>query len=88
MKNNISEMNPSEISEIIEESLQDMEQILREAQHWTRFEGVTRVISRSSLSGQSLVVITSCNPAAITAPIPSIFHGYPVSFWEAPVVSG
>ena len=66
----------------------DIDQALEKAQHWTQFEGVTEVISRSGLGGQALVVITSCNPAAITAPIPSIFHGYPVCFWEAPTAAG
>lgn len=65
-----------------EESIKDMEQILRQAQNWTKFEGVTKVISKTTHGGQTLVVITSCNPAAITAPIPSTFHGYPVTFWD------
>ncbi len=51
-----------------------------DAQQWTAYEGVRKVVSGDG--GRMIVVITSCNPAAITAPIPSFFHGFPVSFCE------
>jgi hypothetical protein len=53
---------------------------VQEAQQWTAYEGVMSVIAGED--GRVIVVITSCNPAAITAPIPSYFHGIPVTFCE------
>jgi len=51
-----------------------------EAQQWTDYEGVQKVVT--SGNGRAIVVITTCNPAAITAPIPSYYHGFPVTFCE------
>ncbi len=56
----------------------DFETALRYAKLWTSYEGVADVIS----SGEVIIVMTTCNPAAITAPIPSSFRGYPVSYCQ------
>ncbi len=53
---------------------------VQEAQQWTEYEGVSNVAIAAN--GRSIVVYTSCNPAAITAPIPSYFHGFPVIFHQ------
>lgn len=54
---------------------------VHEAQQWTEYEGVSKVVVASN--GRSILVITSCNPAAITAPIPSFYHGFQVQFHQA-----
>ena len=51
-----------------------------EAQQWIQYEGVLKVVPTEN--GRAIVVVTSCNPAAITAPIPSFFLGFPVTFCE------
>ena len=58
----------------------NIELAVLDAQQWTDYEGVQKVVTADN--GRIIVVITSCNPAAITAPIPSYFHGFPVSFCE------
>jgi len=58
----------------------NIELAVLDAQQWTDYEGVQKVVMANS--GRMILVITSCNPAAITAPIPSYFHGFPVSFCE------
>lgn len=58
----------------------NIELAVLDAQQWKDYEGVQKVVTASN--GRMIVVITSCNPAAITAPIPSYFHGFPVSFCE------
>lgn len=58
----------------------NIELAVLDAQQWTEHEGVQKVVTASN--GRMILVITSCNPAAITAPIPSFFHGFPVSFCE------
>ncbi len=58
----------------------NIELAVLDAQQWTDYEGVQKVVTAGN--GRMIVVITTCNPAAITAPIPSYFHGFPVSFCE------
>lgn len=58
----------------------NIELAVLDAQPWTEYEGVQQVVAADN--GRAILVITSCNPAAITAPIPSYFHGFPVSFCE------
>ena len=58
----------------------NIELAVLDAQQWNEYEGVQKVVSGDN--GRMIIVITSCNPAAITAPIPSFFHGFPVSFCE------
>lgn len=62
----------------------NIEQAVLDAQSWLEYEGVQKVVAAGN--GRAILVITSCNPAAITAPIPSYFHGFPVSFCEQCVV--
>ena len=54
---------------------------VHDAQQWTEYEGVSQVMVAAN--GRSILVITSCNPAAITAPIPSFFHGFQVQFHQS-----
>lgn len=58
----------------------NIELAVLDAQQWTDYEGVLEVVTASN--GRSIVVVTTCNPAAITAPIPSYYHGFPVAFCE------
>ena len=58
----------------------NIELAVHDAQQWKAYEGVQKVVT--SNNGRMIIVITTCNPAAITAPIPSYFHGFPVSFCE------
>lgn len=58
----------------------NIELAVHDAQQWKDYEGVQKVVTGDN--GRMIIVITSCNPAAITAPIPSYFHGFPVSFCE------
>lgn len=58
----------------------NIELAVQYAQQWREYEGVMQVVTDDS--HRSIVVLTSCNPAAITAPIPSFYHGFPVAFCE------
>lgn len=58
----------------------NIELAVQYAQQWKEYEGVLQVVTDDH--HLSIVVITSCNPAAITAPIPSFYHGFPVAFCE------
>jgi len=53
---------------------------LEQAQVWLKYEGIIQVRSTHTPNGDTIVVVTNCNPAAITAPVPSYFQGYPVVF--------
>ncbi|HEX4939777.1 MAG TPA: hypothetical protein VFX11_13960 [Candidatus Kapabacteria bacterium] len=54
---------------------------VHDAQQWTEYEGVSKVMVAANR--RSILVVTSCNPAAITAPIPSFFHGFQVQFHQS-----
>jgi hypothetical protein len=60
----------------------DIQRSLRQAQTWLQYEGVVEITSSHTPSGDSIVVLTNCNPAAITAPIPSYFQGFTVIFCQ------
>jgi len=63
----------------------NIELAVQDAQQWKEYEGVQKVVMDDK--GCGIIVITTCNPAAITAPIPSYFHGFPVSFCEMTRIS-
>ena len=58
----------------------NIDMAVQEAQRWTEYEGVLKVVPTEDQ--RAIVVLTSCNPAAITAPIPSFFQGFSVIFCE------
>lgn len=62
------------------DSLQAIQNAVLEAQSWLQYEGVALVTSARSLNNERIVVFTLCNPAAITAPIPSTYHGFSVIY--------
>lgn len=56
---------------------------MEQAQAWLDYEGIVQVRSSHTPNGDVIVVVTNCNPAAVTAPVPSYFLGYPVVFCQA-----
>ncbi|HAG93097.1 MAG: hypothetical protein CMK83_19665 [Pseudomonadales bacterium] len=60
----------------------DLQSALQQAQGWLKYEGIVRVRASRTPNGDALVVVTNCNPAAITAPVPSYFQGFPVIFCQ------
>lgn len=55
---------------------------LQQAQTWLQYEGIIQVQASRTPNGDTIVVLTNCNPAAITAPVPSYFYGFPVIFCQ------
>ncbi|MGC1510513.1 hypothetical protein [Ketobacter nezhaii] len=60
----------------------DIQSAVAAAQAWLAYEGVAHVSSSRTSTGDTIVVLTTCNPAAITAPIPSTFQGFSVIFCQ------
>jgi len=58
----------------------DIQSALEQAQRWLQYEGIVHIQASRTPNGHIIVVLTNCNPAAITAPVPSYFYGFPVSF--------
>lgn len=51
-------------------------------EQWRHYEGIINI---EVLPPTRIILIeTSCNPAAITAPIPSFFEGYQVRYYQRP----
>ncbi|RLU01613.1 hypothetical protein [Ketobacter sp.] len=60
----------------------DIQSALQQAQSWLKYEGIVQVQASKTPNGDAIVVLTNCNPAAITAPVPSYFQGFPVIFCQ------
>lgn len=60
----------------------DIQSALQQAQSWLKYEGIVQVQASKTPNGDTIVVLTNCNPAAITAPVPSYFQGFPVIFCQ------
>lgn len=61
----------------------DLQSALQQAQGWLKYEGIVQVQASRTPNGEAIVVLTNCNPAAITAPVPSYFQGFPVIFCQS-----
>lgn len=60
----------------------DIHSVLQQAQVWLQYEGIIQIQASRTPNGDVIVVLTNCNPAAITAPVPSYLHGFPVIFCQ------
>lgn len=64
--------------ELLESRILELDQAIELAKEWLAYEGVIDILP----IGLSIMVVTSCNPAAITAPIPSSYLGFDVNFHQ------